>query len=38
MTSGLRDLLEVVEDTEDATEDDFWWRLWIGDLETLMLE
>ena len=38
MTSGLRDLLEAVEDTEDATEDDFWWRLWIGDRETLMVE
>lgn len=30
MTSGLRDREELLE-LEEVTEEDFWWRLWIGE-------
>lgn len=28
----------MVEDAEEVTEEDFWWRLWIGERDALMDE
>lgn len=36
MTSGLRDRVDVVDETDDSTDEDFWWRLWIGEREVLI--
>ena len=37
MTSGFKERLELVDETDEATEDDLWWRLWIGDRELFEL-
>lgn len=36
ITSGFKYLVELVEETDEATDDDLWCRLWIGDREFLL--